>query len=282
MLTYELHRLDCRQPKENNRVINLHNHSTWSDGKYPPDQLVEIGLQSGLTHIGLSDHFFTKKMFLHRTFVDSDQLDDYITDLHRTAEQFAGQINVLAGIEVDWSARARPKLAALWDQIDRLDYILFEYVEDLEWHGDSLESLLTIRPRISIPVGLAHNHLSKNFGPHYTVAELIHALEEYDIFVELSTNPFTTYYTSTDPYNIRLWQAFANSNVRFSIGSDTHGFATDIARVKSAHEFLEKRGLLRQLITEWWDPSQRSWTERAGHKPVIKVDRPTRIDYPRT
>jgi histidinol phosphatase-like PHP family hydrolase len=198
-------------------------------------------------------------MFLNRTFVDVDQLDNYILDLRRVAGQFDGQISVLAGIEIDWSARARPKLAALLEQIDRLDYALFEYVEDLDWHGDSLESLLTLRSRISIPVGLAHNHLSKNFAPYYSVKELVRALQDSDVFVELSTNPLTTYYADTDPYNIRLWQALAESSVRFSIGSDTHGFAADVARVENAYRFLENRGLQKQLITEWWNRSQHCW-----------------------
>jgi histidinol phosphatase-like PHP family hydrolase len=242
-------------------VINLHNHSTWSDGQYTPAQLVEIGLQSGLTHVGISDHFFTQKMFESRTFVDVDQLDDYIADLHNTASQFAGQIGVLTGIEIDWSARAQPKLAELWKKIAALDYVLFEYVEDLDWHGYSLESLLTVRPQIPIPVGLAHNHLAENFRALYTIEELVHALEEYDIFVELSTNPLTMYHTNPDSDNIHLWHVLAESRVRFSIGSDTHGFAADVARSESAYRFLEKHGLTDQLITKWWNPSLQRWTD---------------------
>jgi histidinol phosphatase-like PHP family hydrolase len=240
-------------------VINLHNHSTWSDGKYTPTQLVEMGRQSGLTHIGISDHFYTQKMFESRTFVDIDQLDDYTSDLRRVASQFAGQIGVLTGIEVDWSARAHTKLSALWNKMDDLDYVLFEYVDDHNWHGYSLESLLTIRPQIPIPVGLAHNHLCENFCAYYTIEELVHILQESDIFVELSTNPLTMYRTDSDSDNAHLWRAFAESEVRFSIGSDTHGFAADVARTEGAYRFLQRKGLADHLITEQWDSTSQRW-----------------------
>jgi len=243
-------------------VINLHNHSTWSDGRYTPKQLARLGIQSKLSHLGISDHFFTNKMFLERTFVDVDQIDDYLDDLRRVARRFASKINLLAGIEVDWSARTQSKIAALWPKIDRFDYVLFEYVEDAEWHGNSLESLLTARTCISIPVGLAHNNLSENFCSYYTADELAWALHEHDIFVELSTNPFTAYYKSTDPYSLELWKALAKHKVRFSIGSDTHDFAADVARVQNAHTFLENKGLLKQLITEWWNPRQKTWIDQ--------------------
>jgi len=240
-------------------VINLHNHSTWSDGQYAPDQLVDMAIQSDLTHIGISDHFFTTKLFLDQAYVDVERLDAYIDDLHRVAGVFAEQIQVLAGIEVDWSDRARPKFPALWDKIGSLDYVLFEYVEDRDWYGDSLEALLTVRPSIPIPVGLAHNDLSRNMGPYYRVDELVSLLEEYDIFIELSTNPYTMYYKSSDADNRQLWRALAKSKVRFSIGSDTHGFIADVGYVRDACSFLRERGMIDRLITNWWDPDHRVW-----------------------
>lgn len=243
-------------------LINLHNHSTWSDGHYSPEQLVRMGIVSGLTHLGISDHYYTAKLVAEGTYVDIDELEAYVADLGHIAEVYAGQIHVLAGIEVDWSPRAAGVLSALWPVIDQLDYVLFEYVESEPWAGYSLEDLLAVLPLIHIPVGLAHNNLSENFAPSRTPGELVSVLQEHQIFVELSTSPLTQYYRDTDPYSLRLWGSLVESQVRFSIGSDTHGFIDHVANVRDAHRFLEERGALGRLITAWWDPSQRAWSDR--------------------
>jgi histidinol phosphatase-like PHP family hydrolase len=244
-------------------MINLHNHSTWSDGQYSPEQLVRNAVVHGLTHFGVSDHFFTMKLTLARFYVGIDQIGGYAAELRRIADAYDRWIQVLAGIEVDWSGRASPMLPGLWPQIDQLDYVLFEYVQDEEWYGDSLEALLELLPSIPIPAGLAHSNLSRNFAASYTPEQLVRLLEEHGLFVELSTNPETAYYRSQDSYTLRLWQVLAESKVRFSIGSDTHQHIDDVAQVADAHQFLEVRGLLDRLITADWDPERRTWNEAA-------------------
>jgi histidinol phosphatase-like PHP family hydrolase len=240
-------------------MINLHNHSTWSDGQYTPDQLARMAVVSRLTHLGISDHFFTAKLTGPLLYVDADEVGAYVDDIHRVAELHSKRLQVLAGLEIDWSPRAIPRLEALWPEIDRLDYVLFEYVQDEEWYGESLESLFGVLPHIHIPAGLAHNDLSRNFASLYSPEQLVALLESHDIFVEISTAPATTTYTRSDPYSDHLWQVLAESAVRFSVGSDTHNRIDDMANVADAHRFLEERGLLGRLITNWWDPVWRTW-----------------------
>lgn len=246
-------------------MINLHNHSTWSDGRYTPEQLVEQGVRGGLTHIGISDHFYTAKLSLPMFYVDAGQIDAYAADLRRVAGLYTGQIQVLVGLEVDWSLRAGPRLAALWPQLDHLDYVLFEYVQDADWYGDSLESLLTVLPHVPVPAGLAHNHLSHNFAD-CAVEQLVETLDRHHIFVELCTKPEMAYYRRSDPYTNRLWELLAQSNVRFSIGSDTHRSLDDVAGVQDAYHFLQERGLQERLITCRWDADTRGWSPcQSGH-----------------
>jgi histidinol phosphatase-like PHP family hydrolase len=242
-------------------MINLHNHSTWSDGQYTAEMLVKNAVVHGLTHVGISDHFFTMKLTLPQFYVGVDQIDAYAAELRQIADKYGRWIQVLAGIEVDWSARASPLFPALWPQLDLLDYVIFEYVQNEEWFGDSLEALIEVLPEISIPAGLAHNNLRQNFAECYTPEVLIALLQEHHLFVELSTNPETLYYRDRDPYNTRLWDALAESEVRFSIGSDAHRRIDDVARVADAHQFLGERGLLDRLITAAWDPDARRWDE---------------------
>lgn len=240
-------------------LINLHNHSTWSDGVYTPQQLVEAGAAKGLTHIGISDHFHTKKLGVPQFYVQVEEVGPYVADLRHVAELYGERIQVLAGIEVDWSSRTGRQLDALWPCVDRLDYVLFEYVQDDDWHGDSLQALLEVRPGIPVPVGLAHSDLSRNFSSSYSPHELVALLQEHQIFVELSTRPQTRNYDLTDPYSVKLWVALAESEVLFSVGSDTHGRLDDVANLVGAHCFLETRNLLPRLITSRWDPTTRGW-----------------------
>jgi histidinol phosphatase-like PHP family hydrolase len=240
-------------------LINLHNHSTWSDGVYTPQQLVEAGATKGLTHIGISDHFCTEKLGAPQFYVQADEIGPYAADLRRVAELYGEQIQMLAGIEVDWSPRTGGQLDALWSGIDRLDYVLFEYVQDDDWHGDSLQALIDVRPRIPIPVGLAHNDLSRNFRSSYSPQGLVALFQEHHIFVELSTSPRTRNYDLTDPYSAELWAVLAGSEVLFSVGADTHGRLDDVANLVGAHRFLETRNLLARLITSRWDPATQGW-----------------------
>jgi histidinol phosphatase-like PHP family hydrolase len=243
-------------------MINLHVHSTWSDGRYTPEALAKAAAVSGLTHLGICDHFYTEKLHEFQAYVDVQQIGSYIAAIRDTGERFAKWMHVLVGIEVDWSLRARRKLDALWNQIDEFDYVLFEYVQDEEWLGSSLGALLAVRSRIDIPVGLAHNHLARNLCPRYTPRELARLLQEHDIFVELSTAPHTAYYRDTTPLNLQVWDALADSDVWFSVGSDAHTSIDDVSGVGDAYRFLRDRGLLDRLITACWDSVRRRWKEQ--------------------
>ena len=243
-------------------MINLHNHSTWSDGVYPPDHLVKMAILGGLTHIGISDHFFTDKLGPSRAYVDASRLDRYVSAVRDLAKEHADRIQVLVGLEVDWSPRSKARLSNLWQKINQLDYVLFEYVQSAEWEGRSLGSLLAVRASIHIPVGLAHNNLADNMIPPYTPQELADLLQEHGIFVELSTDPVTAYYARDDEANRQVWDALARSEVEFSVGSDTHEFIDQVTAVEDAHLFLDKRGLSERLITNRWDPELHMWRPR--------------------
>lgn len=243
----------------NEHRINMHVHSTWSDGAHTPRDLVRSAVVHGLSHIGISDHYLTRKLSAPEFCVAPRQVAAYAADLRQVAADHARWVDVLVGLEVDWSARAASYLPALWPQVAQVDYLLFEYVGDAEWQGDSLEALLELRPSLPLPVGLAHNDLSANFSGRHTPEALVELLEANDLFIELATAPATGYYRAQDPYTLRVWECLAGSKVRYSVGSDVHAHIDDVAEIDDAHQFLEERGLRRQLITRWWEPTARRW-----------------------
>jgi len=243
--------------------INLHVHSTWSDGAHVPRDLMRSAIVHGLTHIGITDHYLTRKLSTPQFCVGPDEVAAYAADIREVAEDHARWLDVLVGLEVDWSVRAAPYLPALWPQVGELDYLLFEYVDDAAWEGDSLEALLALRPSLTLPVGLAHNDLAGNFAERYTPEALVELLEASDLFLELPTAPQTGYYRAQDPYTLRVWACLAESGVRYSVGSDAHQRIDAVAEVDDAHQFLEERGLRQWLITRWWDGAARRWREAA-------------------
>jgi histidinol phosphatase-like PHP family hydrolase len=242
--------------------INLHTHTTWSDGSYTPEQLIRAGVVHHLTHLGITDHFYTRKVAAPQFYVDVDEVAEYAADLRALAEKYQNRIQVLVGIEVDWSLRAMGRFLDLLPLLYHLDYVLFEYVEDAEWAGNSLDSLLWVLPEVPIPAGLAHNDLARNFADTHTPEELVQTLEENRLFVELSTRQGAMGYMSEEPYNLALWQALAGSEVLFSIGSDIHRFIDDVGDVATGHEFLARRGILDRVITTRWNSDTRTWSRR--------------------
>jgi histidinol phosphatase-like PHP family hydrolase len=192
-------------------------------------------------------------------YVDAGEVAAYAADIHRLAEQYGTRIQVLAGLEVDWSPRIAERLDALGPQLQRLDYVLFEYVQNTEWRGNSLDSLLAFLPQIPIPAGLAHNDFSRNFADLYTPAELVAILQEAGLFVELSTKAESINYAGTGPYDLRLWEVLARSEIYFSVGADAHRHVDEISNVADAHLYLRERGMLGRLVTTLWDPVTRSW-----------------------
>ena len=38
---------------------DFHIHTTFSDGKYSPEEMVEYAVSIGMTHMGFSDHSYT-------------------------------------------------------------------------------------------------------------------------------------------------------------------------------------------------------------------------------
>ena len=41
------------------RYVNLHNHSTFSDGRHTPEEIVLAAIEKNMLGIGFSDHSYT-------------------------------------------------------------------------------------------------------------------------------------------------------------------------------------------------------------------------------
>ena len=81
------------------KYSNLHTHSKYSDGANTPREIVEQAISNGMTAIGISDHSYT---FFDKAYCMAEEKNgEYINELRKLKAEYAGQIEVLVGIELD-------------------------------------------------------------------------------------------------------------------------------------------------------------------------------------
>ena len=86
--------------------ISYHNHSNWSDGAVPPEQMCRAAKASGLKEFGLSDHYVQPPKggvdFLDWS-IDVDHLDRYIELLQKLKSELDDESFTLRiGLEIDF------------------------------------------------------------------------------------------------------------------------------------------------------------------------------------
>ena len=227
-------------------MINLHNHTSFSDGRFSPREIIEAGIEFDLTHIGITDHYMTRKV----DSIPFDGLSSYTLEIRTLAEEFQDEIKVLCGVEID-ACKERTDFSKMqYEDLKLLDLVLFEYVQNDIWKGMPLWELLGIRNNITCPVGLAHNDIGKNFS-HTKYDELIAVLESNSIFIELCPSLRNSklnkpYYQFAEGF----FASLRDSDVLISIGTDTHTNIKNVGNISPALEFIERYGLMENMITK--------------------------------
>jgi histidinol phosphatase-like PHP family hydrolase len=224
-------------------VINLHTHTTFSDGSFPPERIVERAAKDGLTHIAVTDHFETSKV----TSLSTGDFEKYLSTIRGLRKKYEGTIEVLAGVELD----ANPDRCDLedlpFDLLNRLDLVLFEHVNDKTNGGNSIEGLDRILSNVSVPRGLAHSDIKTCFAD-MKAAEIADLLLSRNLFVELNTAlPYRreglTFYEHAEDL-IREFRG----KVKLSIGTDVHRRLPEVSNVQNAHYFVRRLDLIDDLL----------------------------------
>ena len=168
-------------------MLDMHVHSTKSDGVKTLEEILEICSENSVKAIGITDHWKTKR-YTSNFYVDD--MDDYLKSGERLKNLGKSKgIDVFLGLEIDYTEKyGYPIEIRDLEQFNQLDYVLFEYVNTQKesWgvlNGKSIETLFHIRDKIKIPVGLAHNDFFNNFNDNYI--EIIKKMKEFNIFLEL-------------------------------------------------------------------------------------------------
>jgi len=166
---------------ETDHFGSYHNHTTWSDGTYTPEELVRRAIALGFVELGITDHGYTHKGGIH--CVQDEELDAYRAMLDELKRRYENQIRILAGLEIDTSQYNPNRSSLPFEPLGRLDYVLFEYVGEPSWGGFTLDELVAARRQLPCAVGLAHPNMPILIAQHGAVT-LARTLSENEIFID--------------------------------------------------------------------------------------------------
>ena len=196
--------------------IDLHIHTTFSDGKCTMREVVKIAQDRGVECIAFTDHAFNMDCF----GVDEDTIDEYIHEANQVKEE--SSIKVLLGLEAEI-----PTIDKVMRYRDKLDLLLISNHGPVRTTFHS--AIVNIMKDYNINI-IAH--------PWYINEadwdKVIDVALEHDVAIEL--NSFRKVPEAS------IIKHIAGRGLRFSVGSDAH-FQSEIGKVEWAYGMLEELGL---------------------------------------
>lgn len=224
-------------------LINLHNHTTFSDGDFSPEAVVHRAIECGFDTVAITDHLCTSKC----RSLPLSRLDEYVGTLEALRDQYADRIHLAIGVELDTDPRRCDPTTLPYDRLADLDLVLLEYVNDDRHGGVPLDRATDLVSRIDTAVGLCHNDLTRNFsalGPEATT----HALQDLGVFVEMNTAHIyrvdgKAFFEIAESY----FDAF-RGKVPISVGTDSHYSLERLCNVGRAYDMIDRLGLWNDLV----------------------------------
>ncbi len=78
---------------------DFHVHTTFSDGKNTPEEMVQAAIRKGMDSIGFSDHSYTD--FDESFCIPKEKRQEYVQTIAALKKAYQGQIRIYCGIEQD-------------------------------------------------------------------------------------------------------------------------------------------------------------------------------------
>ncbi|MFX1513162.1 MAG: PHP domain-containing protein [Promethearchaeota archaeon] len=220
--------------------LDLHIHSTWSDGSASPREILKYAASQGF-FVAITDHFSkhpAKKSLVFK------QVDLYLDELYNLKNQF----KFFIGLEID--TYSIPNFREILESLPtwRFDFLLFEYVIDqvgisyfpkrTNWREIfyQLNTFVDQLPSNSLPIGLSHPHLGVLSNKEFE--EFSQIIGEHSFIVELNT----FYENFRDP----RFHTLLKKGYSVTIGTDSHSL-DKIAHTESLFAFFDEEELLARL-----------------------------------
>lgn len=103
----------CSRGKMMKVCSNIHTHTTWSDGADTVETVIRAAIEKGFHTIGISDHGYTA--FDESYCMQRGSEKAYKEELQQLRERYAGQIDVLTGIEYEYAGE---------DPVPEVEYVV--------------------------------------------------------------------------------------------------------------------------------------------------------------
>lgn len=114
---------------------NVHTHTTFSDGKNSAEDMVQRALSLGFHTLGFSEH---GPAIYDDAAMPARREPEYRAEILRLREKYAGQIELLIGLEHDWLSPAVPKDCDFW--IESVHYVHSGgWMWSVDWDRQRLE-----------------------------------------------------------------------------------------------------------------------------------------------
>jgi len=206
--------------------MNLHIHSTFSDGKVSIRKMVKSALKLNLDYIAITDHFTDSWKDWISKLKDIDKISEYlgeITECQNYIREYGKKLVVFKGLEVDLGSSARFIKKNIHPS--KFDLILFEYLQDVDTIA-FIKNIInfwkrTIRNIGELPIiGLAH--LDPSYFIHGNLDILISFLKNYSIYFEFNPS-YPTYYSRQ---NEMFFERLKENNIPVAIGCDSHSVSS--------------------------------------------------------
>lgn len=218
-------------------MIDIHNHTDWSDGEDSIEEIVVNALSRGISEVGISDHYNTSKC----PSVSVKNLDRYLSEINSIKLKYRDKITVLSGIEICSLPYPLSFEEFPFEVVNNFDYVLIEYL-DLLAPNTSLDSLEIFLSKITCKKGFAHTDLIKLSNKFESLEKTIQFLKNNNIFWELnSSSCCDTLYNLTErnEETEKLINLLKLNKIEIIAGSDTHSLADyEFGRLKKANEFI--------------------------------------------
>lgn len=104
------------------RFSNMHQHSTFSDGKSSMEDVVRAAIRKNFVSLGFSDHSYTPCDTSYCMM--PDRYASYFAEIKRLREKYAGELEILTGLELDYFSEADRSRYDYW--IASVHYMLFD------------------------------------------------------------------------------------------------------------------------------------------------------------
>lgn len=229
------------------RKHDLHTHTSYSDGRLSPEELIQLAKEKKLEILGICDHAFSKKLL--DSYQITTRLENYLRHLKILQKSLSGLV-LRIGIEIDVSKNygVDPALLPL-DILNQFDFVLFEYVNtESEYWGKvgrrSHMEVISIRNQLKIPVGLAHNDIQQNYqGKEAKISKI---LAQNEIFIELqqsersrNTRDGLNYFYH---FSQKLIHELVDNGVKVVCGTDSHT-GEFLGELDDVYQFISQNNL---------------------------------------